>query len=67
MTKAVTPRTTLDVVKTCLLPEVRFQRDRYEIQSIDGLDFADGWYLEIEWLSLTLHIAGGRYRPGPGA
>lgn len=67
MTKAVTPRTMLDVVKTCLWPEVRLSRSGYQIESADGIDYADCWYLEIEWLSLTLHIQGGRFRPSGAA
>lgn len=60
-------RTTWQVVKTCLLPEIRFRPSGYQIESVDGLDIADCWYLEIEWLSLTLHVQGGRFRPGGAA
>lgn len=64
---AAATRSQWSVVRTCLLPQIVFQRSGYHVESVDGVDQADCWFVEIEWLSLTLHIAGGKFRPGGAA
>lgn len=59
-------RTMRDVITTCLWPEFSWQAP-YEMESRDGADLSRGWLLEVEWLGLHLHIAGGIFRPGRGA
>jgi len=56
-------RTVWDVVKTCLLPDFRFQRD-FMVESSDLVDIARCWFWEVEWLGFHFQMAGGRFQPG---
>lgn len=60
---AAAARSTWDVIKTCLVPDIHFSRSGYFAESIDGIDAADCWHFEFEWLSLYFSIHGGRMRP----
>lgn len=45
----------------CWYPQFSFQRS-YQVQSLDEIDVADCWLLEVEWLAFHFEMAGGRFR-----
>lgn len=54
-----------NMARQTILPQFNWQAD-YQIESIDMVDKASCWFVEVEWLGFVFQVAGGRFTPNGG-